>query len=78
MRVYGLSTGIGSGWDGTFDGAIDNITLGSRNGGTTTYNFEAAATPVAVTPEPTSLIMVASGLAASGLFSRRRQPSSAS
>lgn len=78
LRVLGLSTGIGSGWDGTFDGAVDNITIGSRNGGTTTYNFETAGTPVAVTPEPTTLIMVASGLAASGLFSRRRRSSSAS
>ncbi|MGI4757954.1 MAG: PEP-CTERM sorting domain-containing protein [Janthinobacterium lividum] len=76
LRVYGLSTGVGSGWDGTFDGAVDNITFGTRTGGTTTYNFETNATPVAVTPEPTTLVMVASGIAASGLFSRRRKVSS--
>ena len=42
--VVGISSGIGSGWNGTFEGAVDNITVGF-NGVSTTYNFE-------VIPEP--------------------------
>ena len=73
LRVYGLSTGVGSGWDGTFDGSVDNITYGTRTGGTTTFNLETnAVTPVAVTPEPTTFVMVGSGLAAMSGMVRRR------
>ncbi len=44
--VYSINTGIGSGWDGTFDGASDTVTLGF-NGVSTTYNFEQdMTTPV--------------------------------
>ncbi len=71
MRVYGISTGVGSGWDGSFDGAVDNITIGSRSGGTKTYNFEAAAS-TAVTPEPSSLIMLGTGVLGGVGAARRR------
>lgn len=73
LRVYGLSTGIGSGWDGTFEGAVDSITYGTRAGGTTTFNFETnAVAPVAVTPEPSTFVMLGSGLAAMSGVVRRR------
>jgi len=44
LYVISVNAGIGSGWDGTFTGAVDNITFGF-NGAYTTYNFE-------VVPEP--------------------------
>ena len=37
--VTGISIGIGSGWTGDFQGAIDNVTIGF-NGEETTWNFE--------------------------------------
>ncbi len=37
--VYAINVGIGSGWNGAFDGAVDNVTLGF-NGLSVTYNFE--------------------------------------
>lgn len=47
--ILGISMGIGSGWSGTFSGAVDNpsITVGQKS---YTANFEltAAATPAAV------------------------------
>ena len=62
MKVYGISTGIGSGWDGSFDGAVDNITIGSRTGGSTTYNFDLAGNAAAATPEPSSLLLLGTGV----------------
>lgn len=64
--VLGFSMGIGSGWGGTFDGAVDNVsyTFGSV---TSTTNFEVAAEPV---PEPMTLALGAAGLAAA--IRRRR------
>jgi hypothetical protein len=39
LYVISVNAGIGSGWNGTFTGAVDKITFGF--GGTyTTYNFE--------------------------------------
>jgi len=63
LYVISVNAGIGSGWDGTFEGAVDNITFGF--GGTyTTYNFE-------VVPEPASMLALGSGLI--GLLGLRRR-----
>jgi hypothetical protein len=70
--VLGISSGVGSGWDGTFEGAVDNITIGF-NGGSTTYNFEVQSN--GVVPEPTT-ILVWSGIAAcAGLAYLRKKQS---
>ena len=70
-RVLGISAGIGSGWVGSFDGAVDNITIGFGSS-VTTYNFElAAAAPI---PEPVFFQMGAlMGLSGLGLLRLRRK-----
>jgi hypothetical protein len=57
--VYGLSSGIGSGWDGSYTGAVDNISV-TQNGRTTTFNFELA--PTSTVPEPATAALLGGGL----------------
>jgi hypothetical protein len=63
LYVISVNAGIGSGWNGTFTGAVDNITFGF-GGNYTTYNFE-------VVPEPASMVALGSGLI--GLLGLRRR-----
>ena len=67
--VLGVNFGVGSGWSGTFDGAVDHVEIGI-GGVSTTYNFE---TTVAAVPEPSTYALMALGLGLCGLFSRRRK-----
>lgn len=70
--VYGLSAGLGSGWNGTFTGAVDNITIGFTGSDPTTYNFEVRSAGPAPVPEPASLALFGAGLAGV-LFGQRRR-----
>lgn len=63
--IYGLSSGIGSGW-GAFEGAVDNITIGF-GGESTTYNFELAQVP-----EPATLGLLGLGILGIAASRRRR------
>lgn len=69
--IIGFSSGIGSGWNGAFDGAVDNITW-NIGGFTTTTNFETRA-GIAAVPEPETLSLFAAALVGIGLAARRRR-----
>lgn len=59
--VYGLSLGVGSGW-GTYDGAIDNVTIGFTGAPVYSWNFE-------VVPAPGAMALLGLG----GLMATRRR-----
>jgi hypothetical protein len=63
--IYGFNVGFGSGWSGTFSGAVDNVTIGF-NGNSQNFNFETKAVP-----EPTSIAALGLGVAA--MLRRRRK-----
>ncbi|MBA3896957.1 MAG: PEPxxWA-CTERM sorting domain-containing protein [Sphingomonadaceae bacterium] len=69
--IYGLSSGIGSGWNGQFFGGIDNVAYNFGAGGSNSFNFEVAA--VAGVPEPATWAMTILGFGVIGTMTRRRR-----
>ncbi len=61
--ILGFSAGVGSGWNGVFSGAVDDVSWVIA-GAETRTNFEVSAVP-----EPATAVMVGAGLA---LLLRRR------
>lgn len=74
LTVTGVSFGIGSGWNGTFAGAVDNVAYSFTGGPSANFNFEVAQGAAAV-PEPASWAMMIGGFGiVGGSLRRRRKP----
>jgi hypothetical protein len=68
--ILGLEFGIGSGWNGSFTGYVDNVSFGFGNRAATTFNFETETE--ADVPEPGSLALLGLGLMGVCLGRRRK------
>lgn len=62
--VIGFSLGIGSGWNGNFEGAVDNVAWQFNGGAPVSANFESV-------PEPCSMVLL--GLGALAAFKKARR-----
>jgi hypothetical protein len=67
-EVLALSMGVGSGWNGVFSGAVDNVEFSFVDQSSGSFNFEVQSVPV---PEPFTLALGTAGLGAA-LRKRRR------
>jgi hypothetical protein len=78
FTVLGLSTGLGSGWNGTYGGAVDNINFNTTSGNRS-WNFEVAGAAGAV-PEPATwaMMLVGFGMVAGASRYRRRHTATTS
>jgi hypothetical protein len=67
LSVYGMSIGVGSGWTGTFAGAVDNVNVNFAGRSPNNFNFEVAAAAV---PEPSTWLTMLLGFGMIGLMLR--------
>jgi hypothetical protein len=66
--ITGIEFGIGSGWNGSFSGFVDNVGFGFNND-KTVFNFETVG--AAEVPEPASALLFAGALIGIGAVRRR-------
>ena len=72
LTVYGLEIGFGSGWGGTFSGAVDNVNVAFGN---TVYNSNFEVDANGAVPEPATWAMMMMGFGLLGASLRRRKAS---
>ena len=74
INVYGVEVGVGSGWDGTFSGGVDNVKFAFAGGPSADANFEVADAAVSSAPEPGTwaLMMLGAGAVGAMLSYRKR------
>ncbi|NJC33062.1 hypothetical protein GGR88_000536 [Sphingomonas jejuensis] len=68
LAVGAINIGVGSGWSGTFRGAVDNVQFAFGDGPAGDFNFEVAAAAV---PEPATWAMMIAGFGMVGMAARR-------
>jgi len=71
-KIIGFSVGIGSGWGGSYLGAVDNVSW-TIAGVTSSFNFELTDDGGSQVPEPASIALAGLSLLALGAARRRRQ-----
>ncbi len=70
LYVFGVNTGVGSGWTGTFSGAVDHIQFDFTGGPQGDFDFAVAGAPV---PEPQGWVLLIAGFGLIGATLRRRR-----
>lgn len=70
LGVYGIEVGVGSGWTGSFSGAVDNVTADFSNGPQVSANFEVATAAVSAAPEPGAWVLMLGGVGMLGAMMR--------
>lgn len=72
LNVVGMSIGVGSGWSGAFNGAVDNVKVDFAGGPSVSSNFEVNAA-VAAVPEPATWAFMMMGVGLMGVTLRQRK-----
>lgn len=69
LQIFGLSFGIGSGWNGSFLGFVDNVTFAADDSATT-WNFEVEKQ--GEVSEPATLALLLAGIGGVAALRRRK------
>ena len=70
LYVFGVNTGVGSGWGNNFAGAVDHIQFDFTGGPQGNFDFAVAGAPI---PEPQSWALLIAGFGLTGAALRRRR-----